>query len=97
MANPPIGSNIYLYLKNDVDSAKVQIKDMEGNLLTEIRGKKGKGIQKVFWNLRTREESEQGRRRAGPPAEAGSYKVTLVVNDQEVAIKTVRVVDDPGF
>ena len=34
--NPPVGQNIYYYLKGDVKDVRVTIKDLEGNLLQEI-------------------------------------------------------------
>ncbi|MGD2294358.1 MAG: hypothetical protein PVF22_00805 [Candidatus Aminicenantes bacterium] len=97
VTNPRVGAYIYFYLKNDAESTQIVIKDLGGNVIQEIKGKKGAGIQKVFWNLRKKAENQQDRRRSGPVVEAGSYKVTLVVNDKDVATQTLRVVDDPAF
>jgi len=92
--NPPVGANIYFYLKNKADSAKLVIKDLEGNEVGVIRGKKDPGLQKAFWNLRKRADNQGGQRRAPSLAESGTYKVTLVVNEQEITTKTLLIVDD---
>jgi photosystem II stability/assembly factor-like uncharacterized protein len=93
--NPQVGADIYFYLKDEAESVNLVIEDLEGNLMQEIRGKKDQGLQKVFWNLRKRASDPQ--QRGVSTADAGTYKVTLVINDTEVATKTLRVVDDPGF
>jgi hypothetical protein len=93
--NPPVGADIYFYLKDDAESVNLVVKDLEGNMIQELRGKKDKGLQKVSWNLRKRADNQQ--QRGASTADAGTYKVTLVINNNEVATKTLQVVDDPGF
>jgi hypothetical protein len=93
--NPQVGSEIYFYLKDEAESVQLVIKDLEGNVIQELRGKKDPGLQKVFWNLRKRADNQQ--QRGVSTADVGTYKVTLIVNNNEVATKTLRVVDDPGF
>jgi hypothetical protein len=92
--NPATGAHIYYFLKEKADSVKLVIEDLEGNQIQELRGKKESGIHKTLWNLRKRTQGEQGQRRAAAVAEAGQYKVTLVVNDKEVVTKRLEVVDD---
>lgn len=95
--NPPSGANIYYYLKGEAESVQLVIKDLEGNVIQEIIGKKDQGLQKVFWNLRMRTEGQEQRGRGFSTADAGMYRVTLIVDKNEAATKTLRVVDDPGF
>ena len=49
--NPPVGANIYYYLKADAQNVKMTIKDLEGNTVQELTPTAKKGLQKVFWNL----------------------------------------------
>jgi hypothetical protein len=49
--NPPVGANIYYYLKADAQSVKLTIKDLEGTTLQELTPASKKGLQKVFWAL----------------------------------------------
>lgn len=98
--NPPTEAIFYFFLKKEVKSAKLVIKDLEGNLLQEIRGKSAAGLQKVRWNLRKRRERTEGgqqppRRRRVSTVDAGTYKVTLVVDDKEIVTKKFKVIDDP--
>jgi hypothetical protein len=98
--NPPTETIFYFFLKGEVKSAKLVIKDLEGNLLKEIRGKTSAGLQKVRWNLRKKQErkkdgQQQFRRRGSSTVDAGTYKVTLVVDDKEVVTKKFKVIDDP--
>jgi photosystem II stability/assembly factor-like uncharacterized protein len=61
--NPPVGANIYYYLKADAQNVKVAIKDLEGNAIQELTPTAKKGLQKVFWNL--------GRQAAGATGRGG--------------------------
>ncbi len=98
--NPPTQAAIYYNLKNEVKSVKLKIEDLEGNLLQEVRGKGDPGLHKAVWNLRKRAAQSGGNqqqvRRGGPSlVEEGTYKVTLIVDDNEVVTKKFKVVDDP--
>lgn len=97
--NPPSEATIYYNLKSEVKSVKLAIKDLEGNLLQEVRGKGDPGLHKVTWNLRQRRTQTSGNqqfRRGGPSlVEEGTYKVTLIVDDEEVVTKKFKVIDDP--
>jgi photosystem II stability/assembly factor-like uncharacterized protein len=107
--NPPIGANLYYYLKADAKTAKLVIKDLEGTLIQEVTGSAKKGLQKVFWGL-TRQAA------GGPPAggtggpgggqrggmggaraDVGTYKVTLNVDGKDVETKKFVVSPDPLF
>ena len=69
--NPPVGQNLYYYLKADAQKVTVTIKDLEGNQIAELsqssaealRPSAKKGLQKVFWGL--------NRVAAGAPAGGG--------------------------
>jgi len=97
--NPPIGSTIYYYLKQPAKSVKVVINDLEGNEIQDFNGMTGKGIQRVFWNLRKRAEQQEGqqrfRMRFAPAVDPGEFTVTLVVDGKEVVTKKLQVVQDP--
>jgi hypothetical protein len=98
--NPPTQAAIYYNLKNEVKSVKLKIEDLEGNLLQEVRGKGDPGLHKAVWNLRRRAVQSGGNqqqfRRGGPSlVEEGTYKVTLIVDDNEVVTKKFKVMDDP--
>ncbi len=97
--NPQTESVIYYHIKNEAKSVKLAIKDLEGNILAEVRGKSDPGLHKVTWNLRQRRTQTSGNqqfRRGGPSlVEEGTYKVTLIVDDEEVVTKKFKVIDDP--
>jgi hypothetical protein len=101
--NPPLGANIYYYLKNTAKTATITIKDLEGNFIQEISGKVGHGIQRVFWSLNRRVDqaklqamSREERERA-TQLNNGTYKVTLSVDSKEVAVKNFILSPDPMF
>jgi hypothetical protein len=73
------------------------VKDLAGETLREIRGSGDPGLKKVSWNLRktVRQQEGQPRRRGAPLVEAGMYKVTLMVDDKEIATKDLKVINDP--
>ncbi|MCX6561874.1 MAG: hypothetical protein NTZ26_15365 [Candidatus Aminicenantes bacterium] len=108
--NPPIGATIYYYLKAEVKSVKLTIKDLEGTLIQEISsGSAKKGVQKVFWSLNRQAAGGQapagapagggggGQRGGGLRADNGAYKVTLTVDGKEVATKKLVILPDPAF
>jgi photosystem II stability/assembly factor-like uncharacterized protein len=49
--NPPVGANLYYFLKADAQNVKMTIKDLEGNTIQELTPAAKKGLQKAFWNL----------------------------------------------
>ena len=70
--NPPVGATIYYYLKADVQSVKLTIKDLEGNTIQEVTPTAKKGLQKYFWNL-SRQAAGGGRAGAsGAPGGGGA-------------------------
>jgi photosystem II stability/assembly factor-like uncharacterized protein len=110
--NPPVGSNIYYYLKADAQKVTLTVKDLEGATITELTPSAKKGLQKMFWGL-NRQAAGGGQRGAGGPGgggggggqrggggntvPAGIYKVTLTVDGKEVATKRLTVLPDPMF
>ena len=107
--NPPVGANLYYYLKAEAKNVKLTIKDLEGNLINEVTGSGKKGLQKVFWGLTRRADPAQqqpgimgpgggGRGgRGGAQVDAGVYKVTLTVDGKDFETKKVTVSPDPLF
>ncbi len=98
--NPSSRAVFYYYLKKKSEKVKLLLKDLEGNLLQEIKGKSNQGLHKAVWNLRKRppkaQENQPRRRRFAPPAVgAGVYKVTFTVDGKDVMTKKLTVVDDP--
>jgi hypothetical protein len=97
--NPPTQACFYFYLKEKAKSVKLIVKDLEGNTLSEVRGKTDAGLHSANWNLMGSAPQEEGnqqqRRRGRSLVEAGTYKVTLMVNDEEVVTKKLKVIDDP--
>jgi photosystem II stability/assembly factor-like uncharacterized protein len=102
--NPPVGATFYYYLKADPKSVKIVVKDLEGNVLQEMTGAAKKGLQKASWGLTRRQPAGQQpppgggmRGRGANLVDYGTYKVTLVVDDKEVATKNMKVSPDPKF
>jgi len=99
--NPPVGVNIYYYLKNQANKVTVQIKNLQGEVLQELSGALSAGLQKVFWNLTKRQPPAEpmtfGRRFGANQVEPGLYLVVLQVNGKEVMSKTVKVSPDPLY
>jgi photosystem II stability/assembly factor-like uncharacterized protein len=63
--NPPVGANIYYYLKADAQNVKVTVKDLEGTVIADLTPSAKKGLQKQFWNLQRQVAA------AGGPGGAG--------------------------
>jgi photosystem II stability/assembly factor-like uncharacterized protein len=102
--NPAMGATVYYFLKAEPKSVKIVVKDLEGNVVQEMNGTAKKGLQKASWNLTRRQQPGQqpppggGMRGRGTSyVDYGTYKVTLTVDDKDVATKTVKVSPDPKF
>ncbi len=101
--NPPTQAVFYFYLKEKAKSAKLVIKDLEGNMIQEVRSGAEAGLNKATWNLRRRPQQnqerpggQQGFRGGGASTvDAGFFNVTLVVDDEDVVTKKMEVIDDP--
>jgi hypothetical protein len=94
--NPPVGSDIYYYLKEDSEKVKLLIKDASGEIVQEIALKSKPGLHKAFWNLRKKGQEESRWRRA-PMVEPGTYQVIFQVNEEEIMQQTLTVRPDPDF
>ncbi len=99
--NPSVGATFYYYLKNAVSKVQLTVKDLEGNLIQEVKGKTEKGLQKAFWSLNKKVDpdkleglswEERGKLTRLDP---GSYLVILSVEGKDAAVKKVRVLADP--
>ena len=99
--NPPVGVNIYYYLKNKASKLTLVIKDFGGEVVQEINGSVSPGLQRVFWGLNRRSTRPPGQfgfgRMGARLVEPGIYKVSLVVDGQEVMNRTIKVSPDPLY
>jgi photosystem II stability/assembly factor-like uncharacterized protein len=101
--NPPVGVNIYYYLKTQASKVTIIIKDINGQVVQEITGSISPGLQKVFWGLNRRlpaaEMRQMGmeRRMRANRVEPGLYRVSFMVNGQEVITKNITVRPDPMY
>ena len=69
--NPPVGANIYYYLKADAQKVTVTVKDLEGATLQEFTSNTKKGLQRVFWALNRQMGGPAGGGRGGGRGGAG--------------------------
>lgn len=95
--NPPTETDFYYFLKEKADDLKLVIKDLEGNQIQELTGKKNQGIQKVSWNLRKQAEGgeQPSYRMRFQTVDPGTFTVTLMVNGEEVITKKFTIIQDP--
>lgn len=96
-------AQILYYLKNRLNSGNVnvQIYDMKNNLLVELPGTKRKGINKIYWNMRTKPPrvAEGGSKAdwastVGPMVKEGNYLVRVIAGDKS-AEGVLNLVADP--
>ncbi len=100
--NAPAIQPIQYYLKDRVTGGdvKVDIIDVDGRLVQSIPGSKRKGLNKVFWNLRsTPPKVASGGSKpdnsgfVAPMVLPGTYTIKLTVNDKEY-LTPVKLVND---
>lgn len=93
--NPPLGARITYFLKADAKDVKVEILAPDGTVVSSLNNpSKSKGVNVVYWNLRSSGERGQGRGPGGSAAEPGAYGVRLTVDGNAVT-KKLSVKADP--
>lgn len=91
--NPDGRAHLWYSLPTDAENVLIKIRDIEGETLAELRGGSSAGLHTVEWNMVAGNQG-QGRRRARL-ASTGSYRVTLVVDDKDVASQILEIKSDP--
>jgi photosystem II stability/assembly factor-like uncharacterized protein len=90
--NPPSVPPIQYYLKDRISTGKisVEIYDASGKLVQSMNGSNRKGINKVYWNLRTKPpKTASGGSKVdnsgfiAPMVLPGDYTIKLKIGDQE--------------
>jgi photosystem II stability/assembly factor-like uncharacterized protein len=102
--NPPPGAQLYYSLPKKADKVSIRVVDIEGQVVSQFTGPTAPGLNRVTWDL-TRGTGRQGP--GGPPRQfpgggpqrrpvpAGTYRVVLTVDGQELA-QTLRIEGDPN-
>ncbi len=106
--NPPTEAAFYYWLKADVQNVKLVVKNQEGRELgtlseeTDPTPPGTKGLHRVAWNGRFQRRDQGGRqfgggggRGFGGGLQVGTYRVTLMIGDTEVATQSFDVIPDP--
>ncbi len=86
--NPPSGAHIFYSLGKDAGKVTLKISDVQGRTLRELQATNKAGLHVASWDLR------QASRGSG--SRAGSYLVTLTVDDKEHR-QPLAVVADPDY
>lgn len=109
--NPTSGAVLYYTLSKKPAKITLQVADLEGKLVAQLKPATNTGLNRVVWNLRRqlpRAKRPSGRRnsrrnarqrffnRNGVRVGPGTYVVTLSVDDEEFKQK-LTVVADPEF
>ncbi len=104
--NPPTGSSIYYYLKTDQkEPVEIEIVNISGEAIRNLRGSKNAGFHKVFWNFRKnppetkKPKSYQSMyyKRLPPLVSPGTYIVKLKSGNKTLSTKLFFDNDNPGY
>jgi photosystem II stability/assembly factor-like uncharacterized protein len=85
--NPPKGVSLYYSLGKKASKASLQVRDVDGKVMRELKAETRAGLHKVVWNLTRTPERRSGRGRppqqVGRPVAPGTYLVVLTVDGAE--------------
>ncbi|MBN1272292.1 MAG: hypothetical protein JXB26_08480 [Candidatus Aminicenantes bacterium] len=104
--NPSRGSMITYFLKEDLEEpVDIEILDITGEVIRNMKGSKWAGLQQKFWNFRKNPpkpdesgQSERRRYRGMPPlVEPGVYLVRLKAGETVLTTRLVVEADNPGY
>jgi len=97
--NEPNAVVFNYYLKDDAQSpVKMTISDPNGEILGQLDGQTGAGVNRVFWNMRRQrsEEQSQRRMRSGLPVNPGDYIVSMEVGGKTFS-QRFRITERKGW
>ena len=96
--NPPSGAQIYYSLPKKAEKVSLQILDITGDVVRELRASGDPGLHRLTWDL-----TRAAAKRPAPPATAkpagpvpeGAYRLVLSVDDQQLT-QTISIERDPA-
>ncbi|MFC2167236.1 WD40/YVTN/BNR-like repeat-containing protein, partial [Acidobacteriota bacterium] len=97
--NEPNAVVFNYYLKEAVETpVKMTISDPKGNILAQLEGQSGKGINRIFWNMRPQRSGEQTQqqRRSGSLISPGDYIASLEIGGKTLSQK-FRITETKGW
>lgn len=97
--NPPGGAQLTYHLREDVDSIRLEIQSLDGQVLRELEPSKESGLYQTRWDLRQQPAQQDGsnrRRRRGRMSGPGTYKVVLTVDGQTQS-QLLEIKGDPDY
>lgn len=101
--NPSEQAPIVYYLKNRPAKGdiKIELFDLKGNYLYDLKGSKRKGLNKIYWNMQAKPprpvkgaSTLDNSGFNGPLMPKGKYKIKLSLNDQHCESE-IELIDDP--
>ena len=105
--NPPDGSTICYYLKNDVEEdLEIEILDIHGDVVRNLKVENTAGLHHILWNFRKNppqapsKASQQSRvrfRRMPPIVGPGQYLVRFKVGGKVLTTTLTLEKDNPGY
>ncbi|MBU4329455.1 MAG: hypothetical protein KKB53_03015 [Acidobacteria bacterium] len=105
--NPPDGSTISYYLKNNVEEdLEIEILDIHGDVVRNLKVENMAGLHHILWNFRKNppqapsKASQQSRarfRRMPPMVGPGQYLVRLKTGDKVLTTTLTLEKDNPGY
>lgn len=109
-ANPQSGSVIAYYLETELsDSVDIEILDINGDVMRNIKGPKQAGLNQVFWDHRknpppprttqgnTNQQRRPTRRRVGALMNTGEYLVRLKADSKVFNTRAIIEKDNVGY
>jgi hypothetical protein len=96
--NPSNQANIYYYLKDKAGKVEIVIQDLKGNEIQRLNGFGSAGLHCSTWNLRrSAPPAQEGQRRfrGGREVDAGVYKISFMIDGEEIQTKELEIQDDP--
>jgi photosystem II stability/assembly factor-like uncharacterized protein len=102
--NPSSEASLFYSLARDVQSAELEIRDINDRRVALLPGGNRAGLQKILWDMRVTGNAPpaagSGRpatRFGGARVSSGIYQVLLVIDGTVVATETLKISEDPDY
>ena len=94
--NPSSGAQLWYSIPTKAKSVALRIENIDGKVVSELKGNGEPGLHRVSWNLTGRAFSPTGRAaRNNRPMPNGTYRVVLTVDDEQLPPRTITLFQDP--
>jgi hypothetical protein len=92
--NPSSGAQLWYSIPTKAKSVALRIENIDGKVVSELKGNGEPGLHRVSWNLTGRAGTGRAAR-SNRPMPNGTYRIVMTVDDEQLPARTITLFQDP--